>query len=152
MASLTAQTNTNTNNANTSIASTPSMRMLQPNNQNSWRSPFLLDPSIPSNNTMSNIKSEQVHYGYPNNGYPNTNLGANSTAAAAAAAAMFYPIELGDSSMFGKINVPFSSNGTNSNSNFNSSQPNNSATARQVRPNASSHSINGKSCLSTNTC
>ena len=148
MASLTAQSNNannNSNNANNSIASTPSMRMLQPNNQNSWRSPFLLDPSIPANNTIPNIKSEQVHYGYPNNGYPNPNLGANSTAAAAAAAAMFYPIELGDSSMFGKINVPFASNGTNSNGNFNNSQQNNQSAARQVRANASSHSINGKS-------
>ncbi len=103
-------------------SSTPSVRMLQ-QGQNSWRSPFLLDPSI-ANTT---IKTEQLTYGYPNPvnsaaaaaAYHSQRLnslaggggsGNSSASAAAAAAAMFYPIELGDSSMFGRINVPFANN------------------------------------------
>ncbi len=126
--------------ASLNSSSTPSVRMLQ-QGQSSWRSPFLLDPSIPN----TTIKAEQLQYGYSNAvntaaaaaAYHNQRLstlagggavggggsGNSSASAAAAAAAMFYPIELGDSSMFGRINVPFS--------NSNSGGAGNSQLARQ---------------------
>ena len=123
--------------ASLNSSSTPSVRMLQ-QGQNSWRSPFLLDPSIPN----ATIKAEQLQYGYPNAvntaaaaaAYHNQRGSGNSSAsAAAAAAAMFYPIELGDSSMFGRINVPFS--------NSNSGGAGNSQLARQQQR---QHNTTGK--------
>lgn len=148
---------------NNPLGPTPShMRMLQQQGgAHSWRSPFLLDPSIPAGS--NSIKQEQIHYGYPstapNNVASSTGLsnyhnqmtslaaansvGSNSTAAAAAAAAaMFYPIELGDSSMFGRINVPFNSNSAN----LQAAAANSGSSLRQQqqRHNLSCHSINGK--------
>ena len=141
-----------------SSISTPSIMMLPTggggsssssnnNNHNSWRTPFVLDPSMGSSASVNHnhnnnpvIKSEQLNYPLPsnpssyyfNNGPQSQNQNAanvsanhalslhnaasssslnsnssNSAAiAAAAAAAMLYPIELGDSRMFGRINVP----------------------------------------------
>ena len=155
------------------------MRMLQQGAPpQSWRSPFLLDPSIPA----PSIKTEQIQYGYPassannntnqnnnnNNSNNNSNAGGvsnyhsqlthlaaansvgsnnSSAAAAAAAAAMFYPIELGDSNMFGRINVPFNSNGASlasGNLHAQLNNNNNNSGLRQQRQNLSSHAINGK--------
>jgi hypothetical protein len=145
------------------LGATPThVRMLQQGAAQSWRSPFLLDPSIPVHS--NGIKQEQIHYGYPSatalpnnansssgmSSYQNqlTNLAAansvgsnSSAAAAAAAAAMFYPIELGDSNMFGRINVPFNSNGNANQPSVNNNGP---SLRQQQRHNLSSHSINGK--------
>jgi len=129
------------------------MRMLQQGAPpQSWRSPFLLDPSIPAPSIktnsnaggVSNYHSQLTHLAAANS------VGSNnsSAAAAAAAAAMFYPIELGDSNMFGRINVPFNSNGAslasgNLHAQLNNNNSNNSG-LRQQRQNLSSHAINGK--------
>ena len=114
-----------------SLSATPSMLMLPPgsaqNQSSSWRTPFMLDPSISNNNSafsssaqMNNIKQEQTHHlhGYVNNSNNNFNQHQNSSAnapsntnnstaaaAAAAAAALLYPIELSDSNMFSRLNM-----------------------------------------------
>lgn len=97
-----------------------------------WRTPFVLDPSITAAAAAA----------------------VDPQTAAAATAAMFYPIELGDSRMFGRINVPASTaslmrpsqsathlvnNNTNSSSNINNTNNNNNNNNTNMFNNASNN-------------
>jgi homeodomain interacting protein kinase len=158
-----------------SSISTPSIMMLPnsgaaSNNHNSWRTPFVLDPSMGSSASVNHnhhnhnnavIKSEQLSYPLPSNATSSSyyfnngpsaqsqsalasssaSLSASSSSsaaiAAAAAAAMLYPIELGDSRMFGRINVPAAA------VNSSNQQQQQNAPHRSRQPSQSSILMNG---------
>jgi hypothetical protein len=99
-------------------AATRNHQLFSTSDCDSWRTPFVLDPS------MSTVDPQ--------------------TASAAAAAAMFYPIELGDSRMFGHINLPANTITNNSNNN------NNNNALRQAHNNSFTNNSNNNAMAMNN--